>query len=60
MIYDEAPGYLRVLENKVNAIPGERIGGYAPYHFLDRNLVDIVLDTEVDFIIWMTPYKNLN
>ena len=28
-------------------------------HFMDKNLVESFWKADVDFVIWMTPYKNL-
>jgi len=38
---------------------GEPVSGFAHFHFMDKNLVESFWEADVDFIIWMTPYKNL-
>ena len=59
LIFDEAPGYLQVTDKKVKAKAGEPVSGFAHFHFMDKNLVESFWEADVDFVIWMTPYKNL-
>lgn len=60
LIFDEAPGYLQVRGKKMKAKAGEPVSGFAHFHFMDKNLVESFWEADVDFIIWMTPYKNLS
>lgn len=60
LIFDEAPGYLQVTDKKVKAKAGETVSGFAHFHFMDKNLVESFWEADVDFVIWMTPYKNLS
>lgn len=46
-------------DKNVKAKVGEAVSGFAHFHFMDKNLVESFLEADVDFVIWMTPYKNL-
>ena len=59
LIFDEAPGYLRVTDKIVKVKAGESVSGFPHFHFVDKNLIESFLEADVDFFIWMTPYKNL-
>lgn len=60
LIFDEAPGYV-VLKKRPDVIPHDkpiRVDGLH-WHFRDKNLIEVFLNSDVDFVVWMTPYKNL-
>lgn len=48
-IFDESSQYFE-LSNSDNY-------GSIHYHFLDKSLMDIFIDSDVDYVFWMTPYK---
>lgn len=58
LIFDEAPGYFRATNKKVKPKAGDQVFGYPHFHFMDKNLIESFLDVDVDFVIWMTPFKN--
>ena len=46
-------------DKKVKVKAGESVSGFAHFHFMDKILVESFGKVDVDFVIWMTPYKNL-
>ena len=43
----------------VKAKAWESVRGFAHFHFMDKNLVESFREADMDFVIWMTPYKNI-
>lgn len=58
LILDEAPAYIRVENPSIKRKAGELIQGYRHVLFRDKNFMEIFLNHDLDYIIWMTPYKN--
>lgn len=59
LIFDESPAYVET-KGKLNVVPryGDIIGPCRVYHApYDKRFIDVILKTEVDFVLWMTPYK---
>ena len=59
LIFDETPGYLQSQDIIINPKVGDQIKGFPHRHFSDIKLVESFIEADVDFIVWMTPYKNL-
>lgn len=59
LIFDEAPVYMRVMDKNIVAIPGAPVKGFPHKIFRDRNLVESFINADVDFVIWVTPYKRI-
>lgn len=59
LIFDESPGYLKVENKKIELKTGEPVNGYCHFYFRDKNLVEIFMNADIDFVIWATPYKNM-
>lgn len=59
LIFDEAPGYLQMQDKTVKVKPGAVVSGYPHIHFMDKNFIKVFENADVDFLIWMTPNKNL-
>ncbi len=59
LIFDESPGYWQANEPNVKRKPGERIAGFPHLFVRDKKFIENFLDKDLDFVIWMTPYKNL-
>lgn len=58
LIFDESPAYLRVTDSSTKVSAGQLIQGYPHILFQDKNFMEIFLNQDLDYIIWMTPYKN--
>lgn len=51
-IYDESTAYIDAERtNEIGAL------GKLHFHFLDKRFVECFIDENIDYIIWMTPYK---
>lgn len=60
-VLDESSGYIQTtnpnLSHKKNIQPGEKFSGYPHYYFLDEDFLKSVVGSDVDFLIWFTPFK---
>lgn len=59
MIFDEAPAYFEPFDKTIKPKAGEAVIGLPHFHFKDKNLIDSFYNADVDFIIWITPFKDL-
>lgn len=59
LIFDEAPAYFEPFDKKIKPKAGEAVRGWPHLYFRDKNLVDSFCNVDVDFIIWITPFKDL-
>ena len=50
---------MRILDKDIVPKSGERAKGYFHLTHKDKNLVECFMDADVDFVIWMTPYKHM-
>ena len=59
LIFDESPAYVETKSKYDGALhPGDVICSVRPYHALyDKNILDYLLQFDIDYVIWMTPYK---
>lgn len=60
LLCDESPAYIEAVE-KQEKIPPEGVPIKGRYYEApkDKRFIDVLLETDVDFIIWMTPYKEM-
>lgn len=59
LIFDESPGYMQVEKFYAGTKPGDKVKGDLHFGFRDRKFVEVFLNHDLDFVIWMTPYKNM-
>lgn len=59
LIFDESPGYFCVENRNIMVRCGEKIHGFPHFYFKDKKFVESFMDEDLDFVIWVTPYKNL-
>ena len=59
LIFDESPGYLNVEDKNIELKAGEKVYGYRHFYFWDKNLVEVFMNADIDYVIWATPYKNI-
>ena len=59
LIFDESPGYMQISNSDFLHEVGQQVCGRPHRYFWDKNLVGIFDNADVDFVIWITPYKNL-
>jgi len=60
IVFDESAGYLHV-DEKDKKIQNcyEKVYGYRHFYWLDKNLVESFINADIDFLIWLTPNKNM-
>ena len=57
LIFDESPAYVET-KHTGTYHPGDLICSAKPYHaLLDKKIVDHLLQLDIDYVIWLTPYK---
>lgn len=60
-ILDESSAYFEIAENvKPNIKKGEIAQGRPHIHFLDRQFLQVIDHSEIDYLIWYAPYKMIN
>lgn len=60
-ILDESSAYFEIAENvKPNIKKGEIAQGRPHIHFLDRQFLQVIVHSEIDYLIWYAPYKMIN
>lgn len=59
LIFDESPAYVETQEKfVVSPHSGDITKPSRVYHApYDKRFIDVLLNTDVDYVIWMTPYK---
>lgn len=57
-VLDESSPYIKCADKRKQFKPGERI--YAQPHFwwLDNNMLSVIKNSNIDYLIWMCPYKH--
>ncbi len=57
-VFDESSAYMQVTEKTTNPRKGQIIPGQQlHYWFLDKAFWSVLKDSEIDYLIWYTPYK---
>ena len=59
-IFDESTGYLQVQDEvlaKRGPVALEPFTAVPIWHFYDKRFLDVFLESDVDYLIWYTPYK---
>lgn len=56
-IVDESTPYMKLTDTKPPTKVGELMIGDLHYWWLDYNLLKIIKNSQIDYVIWMTPYK---
>ncbi len=56
-ILDESTPYIRYVGKKKKPKIGESVYGEAHWWWLDKNMVNIIKDSSIDYLIWMAPFK---
>lgn len=59
-IFDESSMYCEVEEKNKTITPGEMFAGIPHRWYGDKTFVNIFKESGIDYLIWFTPYKNLN
>ena len=59
-ILDEASPYIKCFDEVRIKRVGDSIFAQPHYWWLDSNMVSCFKDTEIDYVIWMTPFKHFD
>lgn len=57
-IFDESSAYFNMVTEGQKVREGETFEGAPHYWFADKAFLDVFKDSEIDFLIWYTPYKH--
>lgn len=59
-IFDESSPYMKLIGCKSIPKPGDLMHGDLHQWWRDSNMLSIIKDSNIDYLIWMTPYKHFN
>lgn len=57
-VFDESSAYFEMGQPNCNVKMGKMFEAYPHLWFLDKAFVNAFKDSEIDFLIWFTPYKH--
>lgn len=59
-VFDESTGYLQVDDAELakrGPVALEPISARPVFHFFDKRFIDVFQNSDIDFLVWFTPYK---
>ena len=59
-VVDESSPYIKCLDKKSTRVVGECVHAQPHFWWLDKNMLLCFADSDVDYLIWMTPYKHFD
>lgn len=59
-IFDESSPYMKLIDYEAPQKPGDLMHGDLHQWWRDSNMLNVIKDSNVDYLIWMTPYKLFN
>lgn len=61
VVFDESTGYIIPQNsNEYEKIKyGDSICASLHYHWLDKNMVNVFINEDIEYVIWVTPFKNI-
>ncbi|MGN1341727.1 MAG: hypothetical protein ACI4VL_00670 [Bacilli bacterium] len=59
-IFDESSPYMKLIDCEVPQKPGDLMHGDLHQWWRDGNMLNIIKNSNIDYLIWMTPYKLFN
>jgi len=57
LIFDESTPYMKRLSKNEPKVPGDLIYGKLHLWWNDYNMLKIINNSKIDYVIWMSPYK---
>lgn len=61
LVFDESSPYVeKINENDILGEPGQIIKAYPHLWWADRNIMNVLKGSNVDYVIWFTPFKHFN
>lgn len=59
-IFDESSPYMKLIDCEAPQKPGDLMHGDLHQWWRDSNMLNVIKDSNIDYLIWMTPYKLFN
>ncbi len=59
-IFDESSPYIKLINCEAPQKPGDLMYGDLHQWWRDSNMLNVIKDSNIDYLIWMTPYKLFN
>lgn len=59
-IFDESTPYMKLIDCEVPQKPADLMNGDLHQWWRDSNMLNVIKDSNIDYLIWMTPYKLFN
>lgn len=59
-VFDESTGYLQVDDAELakrGPVALEPVSARPVFHFFDKRFIDVFQNSDIDFLVWFTPYK---
>lgn len=59
-VFDESTGYLQVDDAELakrGPVALEPVLARPVFHFFDKRFIDVFQNSDIDFLVWFTPYK---
>ena len=59
-VFDESSSYMKLIDCEVPKKPGDLMYGDLHLWWKDVNMLNLIKDSNIDYLIWMTPYKHFD
>lgn len=59
-VFDESSPYMKLIDCDVPKKPGDLMHGDLHQWWNDSNMLNVIKNSDIDYLIWMTPYKFFN
>ena len=56
-VFDESSPYIKCFDEKRTTLVGESVFAQPHFWWLDNNMMKVIKDSNIDYLIWMCPYK---
>lgn len=57
-VFDESSPYVKCFDEKRSRNIGERVFAQPHLWWFDNNMLKVIKDSDIDYLIWMCPYKH--
>lgn len=59
-VFDESTPYMKLVNCEAPKNPGDLMHGELHYWWKDSNMLDVIKNSNIDCLIWLTPYKHFD
>lgn len=56
-VFDESSPYIKCFDEKRLTYAGEKIFAHPHCWWFDKNMLNVIKDSDIDYLLWMCPYK---